>query len=149
MWRIQCLADACSKDTYAANIVELINDHRDADGWFHCASCNERGYIAKSFAMQEPGHKWQPFLNGIITLGYPGDPYQPFVFLVSNDAGGPTNPVWFSYFKDLRSTGGRLKLGHGPGGPPVLDIDQVDQLREKLASIGSGGLARAHRPPGR
>jgi hypothetical protein len=39
------------------------------------------------------------------------------VFLVSDTADGPANHVWFSYYKHLRKSGGRLKLGYGPGRP--------------------------------
>jgi hypothetical protein len=59
-------------------------------------------------------------LRGLIPLGESGDTYQPFVFLVSYEPSGKVTDIWFSYYKDLRSSGGRLKLGYGPGGPPVL-----------------------------
>lgn len=74
----------------------------------------------KAFDLQEPGDTWEPYLRGAIRLGDPDDTYQPFVFMVSYEPDGTVNDIWFSYYKDLRETGGRLKLGYGPGGPPVL-----------------------------
>jgi hypothetical protein len=42
----------------------------------------------------------------------------------------------FSYYKDTRSTGGRLKPGYGPGGLPVLSPQQVRVLLEKVEQLG-------------
>ena len=134
-WRIKCSDAKCERETWASNIVDLISAHLDKDGWFLC-QCGQHGYIEKSFALQEEGQTWEPFLRGIVSLGENGNTYQPFVFLVSNTAEGPANNVWFSYYKDLRASGGRLKLGYGPGGPPVLDIDSVLRLLRQLTNIG-------------
>ncbi len=133
-WLIKCSA-GCGNDTWAGNIDELIRNHRDNDGWFVC-QCGAYGYIEKSFDLQEPGETWEPYLRGIIPLGTDGDTYQPFVFLVSYDAGSPVNDIWFSYYKDTRPTGGRLKLGYGPGGPPVLGKEQVLQMLKQMKSLG-------------
>ena len=114
----------------------LIRNHRDNNGLFLC-QCGKHGHIVKSFDLQEKGEKWEPFLRGIILLGDADDTYQPFVFLVTyNDPSGPVNDMWFSYYKDTRSTGGRLKLGYGPGGPPVLGKNQIFQLLRQMKSIG-------------
>lgn len=118
-WSITCADPKCGKESWASNIVDLITKHRDEEGWFVC-SCGKRGYIKKSFQLQEVGEVWEPFLRGIIPLGTAGGTYQPFVFLVSYEPTAEVTDVWFSYYKDLRSAGGRLKLGYGPGGPPVL-----------------------------
>ena len=45
------------------------------------------------------------------------------------------NDIWFSYYKDLRESGGRLKLGYGPGGPPVLGTEQLIFLLTKLNNL--------------
>lgn len=74
----------------------------------------------KIFRLQEIGEFWEPYLRGVIPLGKTSDIYQPFVFLVSYEPSSEATDIWFSYYKDLRSSGGRLKLGYGPGGPPVL-----------------------------
>lgn len=135
-WDIRCTSDRCEAGAWAANIVDLIKKHRDEDGYFLCG-CGKRGYVEKRFPMQERGQTWAPFLKGIISLGDAGDSYQPFVFLVSHKRRGRVDSVWFSYYKDLRKKrGGRLKLGHGPGGPPVLGVRQVRGLLTKLVGLG-------------
>lgn len=134
-WSIQCCDSNCGKQTWASNIVDLIQNHTDENGWFKCSACSKSGYIKKSFDLQEPGHTWKPFLKGVIPLGDPNDTYQPFVFLVSYEPNGTASDVWFSYYKDLRDTGGRLKLGYGPGGPPVLGSNQIIALLKKLIAL--------------
>jgi hypothetical protein len=111
---IKCSDTNCNKITYAINIVDLIKNHRDESGKFIC-SCGKNGYIEKSFPLQEEGEVWEPVLQGIITLG--------------------EDSLWFSYYKDLRESGGRLKLGYGPGGPPVLHKDTFLELLEKLMEL--------------
>lgn len=133
-WLIKCNSK-CGKETWAVNIFELIKDHRDNDGWFLC-QCGKHGHIEKRFDLQEPGETWEPYLRGIIPLGSENDTYQPFVFLVSYEPDGPVNDIWFSYYKDTRSRGGRLKLGYGHGGPPVLGKEQVLQMMRQMKSMG-------------
>ena len=134
-WQIKCKRRGCTEQTWAGNIVDLIDNHRDGDGWFLC-NCGHQGFIEKSFALQEPGEVWEPFLKGIIPLGDAGKTYQPFVFLVGSTPTGPADAVWFSYYKDLRRSGGRLKLGYGPGGPPVLGTEGVATLVKQLTVLG-------------
>ena len=133
-WLIQC--NNCRLQTWAKNIVDLIDNHTDESGWFVCSHCGADGFIEKSFELQEPGHTWEPFLRGAIRLGNHEDTYQPFVFLVSYEPDGRANDIWFSYYKDLREAGGRLKLGYGPGGPPVLGIEKLLSLLNRLCELG-------------
>jgi hypothetical protein len=43
----------------------------------------------------------------------------------------------FHYYKDTRShKNGRLKHGHGPGGPPVLGTTDLFTIVEHLVSVG-------------
>jgi len=135
-WSIKCNDTSCKAKTDAVNIVDLIDNHTDLHGWFVCDQCGGSGFIEKSFDLQEPGHTWKPFLCGAIRLGNPDDTYQPFVFMVSYKPKGKTNDIWFSYYKDLRKTGGRLKLGYGPGGPPVLGTEQLLSLLRRLYELG-------------
>ena len=135
-WSIQCNNSNCKSQTWATNIVDLIDNHTDENGWFVCSQCGNGGFIEKSFDLQEPGHTWEPFLRGAIRLGDPDDTYQPFVFMVSYEPNGKANDIWFSYYKDLRETGGRLKLGYGPGGPPVLGTEQLLSLIKRLYNLG-------------
>ncbi len=126
------------------NIVDLINAHLDKDGWILCSHCSNKGYIKKEFQLQEGG-TWEPNLKGIIPLGNPGEVYQPFVFLATHSHEPPSAPVraaWFSYYKDTRKyegnrrIGGSLKMGYGPGGPPVLGLGQVRHFLDKVRGLG-------------
>jgi len=68
-WSIQCNDTSCKAYTLATNIVDLIDNHTDKQGWFVCNQCGSSGFIEKSFDLQEPGHTWKPFLRGAIRLG--------------------------------------------------------------------------------
>jgi len=113
----------------------MFANHRDWNGWVLCG-CGARGYIEKYFQLQESGETSGPYLRGIILPVSPDQMHQPFVFLVSHEPDGPADDVWFSYYKDLRPAGGRLKLGYGPGGPPVLGKEDVLRLVKHLLEIG-------------
>jgi len=132
-WLIKCAK--CDEQSWASNIVDLLDNHSDGSGWFLCPS-GHQGYVEKSFDLQEPGDRWEPFLRGALRLGAPGDTYQPFVFLVSYEPAGTVTHIWFSYYKDLRHSGGRLKLGYGPGGPPVLGANDVLTLLKRMLALG-------------
>ena len=67
-------------------------------------------------------------------LAAAGETYQPFVFLVSYKRDGEVTDIWFSYYKDLRATQGRLKIGYGPGGPPVLSKGKFLHLLSQLVA---------------
>lgn len=138
-WPIICNDPKCGKKTIAWNIDDLIKHHREKDGWFVC-QCGQRGHIPREFETQEGG-KWKPYLRGVIPLGEKGEVYQPFVFLVSGKPKGRADDIWFSYYKDLRKKTkggkkGRLKLGYGPGGPPVLNKYGLLDLLYKLVRTG-------------
>ncbi len=134
-WLIECANKNCKQTTKAAEVVDLIKNHTNKQGYFLC-KCGQFGYIKKDFALQEKGKNWEPFLRGVITLADSKDIYQPFVFMVSYTADGEITDVWFSYYKDLRSAKGKLKLGYGPGGPPVLDKKNFFRLINRMIEIG-------------
>jgi hypothetical protein len=134
-WLIKCTTSSCKQQTWAPNIVDLIEHNIDSQGWVLC-SCGKQGYIEKVFELMEPGETWEPYLRGVIPLGDEDDTYQPFVFLVSYAPNSKPKDVWFSYYKDLRADGGRLKLGYGPGGPPVLSKKTFLQLSQRLLEVG-------------
>ncbi len=118
MWVIRCTDEQCGQVTYAAQIDELIGQHRDDAGWFLCGLCGKHGYIEKSFARQEgEGQTWAPFLKGAIKLEYPDDTYRPFAFLVGRTADdGEVDSVWVSYYKDssrIRRKARRWATAHG------------------------------------
>ena len=136
-WHIQCCNDACKKDTWAGNIDDLLNkDYLDADGWILCQHCHKPGYIKKEFKLQEEGGMWRPYLKGVFKLGDEGEVYQPFVFLVSYAPDETPMDVWFCYYKDTRPQGGKLKMGYGPGGPPVLGAGSVEWLVGRMRELG-------------
>ncbi|MFN8627385.1 MAG: hypothetical protein U0587_15555 [Candidatus Binatia bacterium] len=133
-WLIQCPEKAALAPVWASNIVDLVEQHLDACGWLICGCEAAHGYIEKHFELQEGGDEtWEPFIRGVIRLGEQGSSYQPVVFLVSYEPTGPITDLWFCYYKDTRLLpGGRLKMGHGPGGPPVLGVGQLLDLLQRL-----------------
>lgn len=135
VWVIKCTKHCKDSSVKAWNIIELL-EKRDEQGVYFKAACGHPGYVEKHFEIQEKGESWEPFLRGAISLGQPKDTYQPFVYLVSYEPDGPINDIWFSYYKDMRATGGSLKLGYGPGGPPVLGSGDLLALIGRLIAIG-------------
>lgn len=140
-WQIKCIDKNCDCGNWASNIANLIEDCVDDNGWF-ISACGRRGFIEKDYNLQEQGETWKPFLLGAIRLFVRDEntTYFPFVFLVGNDprenSNGPVTDIWFSYYKDLRGkNGGRLKLGYGPGGPPVLEKSMLIKTIRHLVKI--------------
>ena len=132
-WTIYC--PHCKETTKPGNIVKLMC-HLDKKGLFVCWHCKRNGYIEKKFDLQEGGN-WKPYLKGILKPDWVGERhlYSPFVFLVSDTPESPVKDIWFCYYKDMRKDGGRLKMGHGPGGPPVFNIDDVSSIVERAKEI--------------
>ena len=136
-WPIKC--DKCNKETWVGNIVDLQDPehgHLDEKGFVLCGHCGERGYIEKSFDTQE-GDTFEPHIKGFIRpQGYTGNSYQPFAFLVGYSAEEePPEDAWFCYYKDMRPHG-RLKMGHGPGGPPIFSVKEVFDLLLQMIDLG-------------
>lgn len=146
-WQIDCGNPQCQQTSWAGNIVEVIQDFCGEDGILVCPYRKKpSGFVRKSFNLQEEGEIWEPILRGVIKLGADGDTYQPFVYLACyeqthNEVTSstaiidlPITDLWFSYYKDLRGhvredgSPGRLKMGYGPGGPPVIGVPQLIEL---------------------
>ena len=72
--------------------------------------------------------------------------YQPFAFLTSESPDEYSSAIWFTYYKDMRKQGGRLKMGYGPGVPPVFEaedvVDFVAQMIER-GCLEAGEVKRA------
>ena len=141
-WVIKCCADPKHEKSYPDNIHDLIQNetYYNKNRFFQCLDCKKDGYIQKSYKLQERDQKgkpkeWNPLLRGAIKLGEENDSYQPFIFLVSYEPKETPGDVWFCYYKDTRPRG-NLRLGYGPGGPPVLSIEQVCSLEGILANPG-------------
>ena len=139
-WPIEC--SHCGKVTHPENIVELIKHHLDDQGRILCGQCKKPGYIEKTFKLQEKdAPPWKPYLRAIIRpadyANAPDSTYQPFAFLVSYAPDKDPEDVWFCYYKDTRrEPGGRLKMGHGPGGPPVFNAEEVVDLVAQMVRSG-------------
>ena len=85
---------------------------------------------------REGGNPWQPCLKGILRPpDYEDALYQPLAFLTSDTPHNPPNSVWFTYYKDMRESGGRLKMGHGPGGPPVFGATDVIHMLGRMIDL--------------
>ena len=134
-WYIDCRDTGCGNTTTARNIVDLIDNHRDSEGWFLCERCGRKGHIEKEYQLQEGGNPWSPYLRGVIEPpGYDAT-YRPFAFLTSEECDASISGIWFCYYKDLRSRGGKLKMGHGPGGPPVFGLDDMRNLWAQMMEL--------------
>ena len=146
-WAIECTNSECGKVTTPENIADLMKSkgYRDDHGWFVCSACGSSGYIRKQFRLQE-GDEWEPYLKGIIqppVYSNQEGGYQPFAFLVSYSPDTPPEDVWFAYYKDLRKQDGRLKMGYGPGGPPVFSAEDVLDLVAQMVTLGCLDADRA------
>lgn len=138
-WTIKCGNGECASETWVQNIHDLKQEHCDPQGWFLCGTCGSRGYIPKRYDLQEGGEPWKPYLQGIIQPnGYGDDGYQPFAFLTSDSPDEAPTAIWFCYYKDMRKKGGSLKMGYGPGGPPVFQTTDVVEFVAQM--IGRGCL---------
>jgi hypothetical protein len=135
VWQIRCSDPECNRKTEPGDIQKLLDNYLNKDNLFICKHCGKSGYIEKYFKLQEKGGVWNPRLRGAIKLGEQNDTYQPFVCLVSYEPNSDIKDIWFCYYKDTRNEiGGRLRLGYGPGGPPVLPLDKVINLLKILLS---------------
>lgn len=129
-WSIMCIG-TCKKTTRAKDIVDLLNNFVNSDNQFICGSCNNLGYIDKSFLLQEEGETWAPRYLGAFRLEVDrAEIYQPFAFLLADGKdSGKIDQIQFCYYKDLRSQGGRL---HVNTRTPVLSIEALKKHVYKL-----------------
>ena len=133
--------DKCKQDSWADNIVDLIDNHLDKQNLLKCSNCGASGaYICKLSETQEKG-EWERWIKGVIRIDYKEKEiknYHPYIFLLSHDGSkGKINSVQISYYKDLRKTkDGRLKHGHGPGGTPVLNLKDMKNIFQELFRLG-------------
>lgn len=134
-WKIKCNNPQCGEVVDPGTIDQLAARRRDDLDFFLCSKCGDRGHIAKSYDTQEGG-RWEPYLLGMV--GHrtgPGETFFPFAFLTSDNSKGPVTQVWFCYYKDTRhKPGGRLKMGHGPGGPPVFNLEHFLELTRSVCA---------------
>jgi hypothetical protein len=129
---------SCHKESRASEIVELIQDHTNEIGKFLCSHCGSTDtYIYRESNLQEKGLKWKRWIKGIIVVGSDEPTYVPYIFLTASAEDAMPNGLHFHYYKDTRShPGGKLKHGHGPGGPPVLEKTDLFKILERLTTTG-------------
>lgn len=128
----------CRKQSIASEIVELVQHHINENGQFLCSHCGSiETHIYRESDLQEKGRKWKRWVKGIVIVGSDEPTYVPYIFLTASAEDLPPNGLHFHYYKDTRSEpGGKLKHGHGPGGPPVLEITDLFKILERLIAIG-------------
>lgn len=130
---------SCQQITWAANIVDLLNVYTDPHGRFVCPQCGQTDtFIYRISKLQEgPEEHWERWIKGVIRIDSGIPTYSPYVFLTADFEDGPITGLHFHYYKDTRThPGGRLKHGHGPGGPPVLGIEDIFTIIEHLIQNG-------------
>ena len=141
-WNIEC--DSCSTATWASQIQDLMQNHRDANGLFLCGSCGSNGHITRTYHNMQGRHEgpWALHLIGAVQPDWydvnPDSIYQPFAFL-TRDADDPESlGLWVRYYKDTRDEGpgGKLKFGDGPGGGPAFNPMDFVEIVAKLLKLG-------------
>jgi len=119
---IKC--SSCQQDTWAPNIVDLINDYLEKESIF------------QESILQEEGETWQRYIKAVVPIKTAYETYTPYIFLTAPTEDADIDGIHFNYFKDTRKDGGSLRHGHGPGGSPVFSKDELLQLLEKLVNYG-------------
>jgi hypothetical protein len=132
---IQCRG--CRRITWGENIVDLLTYHTDTIGRFVCLYCSGNDtFIYRESNLQEEGEVWQRWIKGVICIDSGIETYCPYIFLTADSEDGEPTGLHFHYYKDTRTRpAGRLKHGHGPGGPPVLGNRDLFFIIEHLLSI--------------
>lgn len=132
---VQCRG--CRQITWAGNIVDLLTYHTDTSGRFVCSYCSGNDtFIYRESNLQEEGEVWQRWIKGVIRIDSGIETYCPYIFLTADSEDGEPTGLHFHYYKDTRSRPqGKLKHGHGPGGPPVLGNRDLFFIIEHLLSI--------------
>lgn len=131
---IQCRR--CRQYTYASNIVDLLKKHTNVKDKFVCQYCqSDDTFIYRKSNLQEDGEIWERWIKSVIQIDTGIETYSPYIFLTADSEEAQPNGLHFHYYKDTRSKpNGRLKHGHGPGGPPVLDIENLFTILEHLVT---------------
>ena len=130
-YEIQCRD--CVKTTWVANIVDLIKNHiQSGSGKFICSHCSGKDtFIYRESKLNEKSDDgtpevWERWIKGVMTVDSGFETYCPYIFLTADSEDSQPNGLHFHYYKDTRTQeGGKLKHGHGPGGPPVLPIEDI------------------------
>lgn len=127
----------CREHTWAGNIVDLLDEHTDSTGRFICSHCASTDtYIYRESQLQEEGETWERWIKGVIRIDSGIETYSPYIFLTADSEDGEPTGLHFHYYKDTRAyPNGRLKHGHGPGGPPVLGNNDLFIIIKQLVDL--------------
>jgi hypothetical protein len=134
-YEIRCKKHGVSK---CDDILDLIENRTNKKfgrngGEIICPKCKGPAAIFRSYKLQEKGRTWQCQIKQIVRIPSEIPTYVPYVLFTSGqEAGNVSDGIMVSYYKDTRGEGGKLKHGHGPGGPAVLGKDEVLQLIRHL-----------------
>lgn len=128
----------CREHTWAGNIVDLLKNHTNEEGKFVCRHCTSTDtFIYRESKLLEEGEVWKRWIKGVIQIDSGIETYSPYIFMTADSEDGEPTGLHFHYYKDTRGyPNGRLKHGHGPGGPPVLGNNDLFTIIEHLLSIG-------------
>jgi len=116
----------------ASNILDLIENNTDHTfgrngGTIVCPTCKQPATIFRSYELQEKGQRWECWIKQVARIPSEDiETYVPYVlFTTGAEAGKQSDGMMVGYYKDTRGEGGRLKHGHGPGGPAVLGRSEL------------------------
>ena len=132
---IKCLS--CGEETTVPNIVDLINKYTDRafgddGGWLQCRHCKALGYVHQQSRTQEGDEDFTRCIKGVVRIKTSKKTFSPYVFFNSEEPSTEISHIHLCYYKDTRPNGGRLKHGHGPGGPPAYWSGMFEELLKKL-----------------
>ncbi|MBZ5707613.1 MAG: hypothetical protein LAN63_19900 [Acidobacteriia bacterium] len=139
-YKIECRTHGGSN---ASDILDLIENHTDRrfgrdGGTIICPTCKEPAAIPRCYELQEKGETWNGFFKQVVRIPSDIRTYVPYVvFTTGEEAGKVSDGIMVSYYKDTRDgKQGRLKHGHGPGGPAILGRSELLLLIRYLVEAG-------------
>ena len=139
-YEISCKVHGISS---ASSILDLISHHTDNrfgnnGGLIVCPKCEQPAAIFRRYKLQEKGQTWNCWIKQVVRIPSEIPTYVPYVlFTSSEEAGKVSDGIMVSYYKDTRhEKGGRLKHGHGPGGPAVMGKSELLSLIGYLIETG-------------
>jgi len=135
-YRIEC--HLCRSDTWAGNIVDLLDWHTDPRGRLVCEKCGATDtsiHTITGLWERESEAAWNGYIKGALRLPADSPTYVPYVFLTAEAPMGAVSRVRVSYYLNPGVTG-RLTDGPGPGSAPALTREDLFQLIERLGAFG-------------
>jgi hypothetical protein len=128
---VKCAQHGVSSASDILNLIEAHTDKGFGDdgGIIVCPICKAPASVFKRYKLQEKDRTWDCWIKRIVRIPSEFPTYTPYVlFTTGEEAGTVYESVMISYYKDTRKEGGRLKHGHGPGGPAALTNREIHTL---------------------